>query len=92
MMPHKGYLFPEVGVGTEDDRFHRSPAEPQVPLFSVYTAFPGAEVAILENSMGLLNATGKLAGLFQFLIGRLPFLILFCGGPMGGWGKEHGPP
>jgi hypothetical protein len=91
-MSHQRELFPEVGVGAENNRFCRSPTEADVSFFSVHTALPWAEAAILENGVSLLDSTSKLAGLLQFFIGGLPGLVPSRGGELRGREQEKGSP
>jgi hypothetical protein len=77
-----------MGVGTEDDEFHRSSAEPSFAFFSVHTTAPGTELAILEDGIGLLDSLGKCPLFLQLLISRGPWFFLSWGGMRGNRSEE----
>jgi hypothetical protein len=72
--PCQGYLFTKMGVGGINLDSARSTAKPLFADQPIHTTLSGAEPAFPENRISLINSTGKLAILLQFLVCRGPFL------------------
>jgi hypothetical protein len=88
IMAYQRDLLTKMGVSAENDEFHRSPAETSFTFFSIHTTAPGTELAILEDSISLLDSLGKFPLLLQLLISRDPWFFLFWGS-MGGNRREE---
>jgi hypothetical protein len=78
-----------MGMGTENHRSGWSSTEPRFALYPIHPALSRAEVAILENAVGLLDSLSQFALFFQFFIGWKPLLTFFLRGMKGGWGKKQ---
>ena len=80
MLAHQRYLFAKMGMGAENHGFDWCPAKPLFALLPIHSTLAGAELAILEDRVGLLDSLSQLTLSLQFLIGRMPLLSLFlCG-------------
>jgi len=73
---HQGHLLPKMGMITENHRLERSPTESLDTLVPIHAALPWAELAILEEGIGLLNPLSQFTLHLQFLIGWNPICIL----------------
>jgi hypothetical protein len=76
MVTDQRYFLAEMWMSTEDYRSDRSPAETPLAFLTVYPTLAWAELAIFENSVGLLDSLGQLARCLQCFIGGMPAFLL----------------
>ena len=72
-----------MGLSAENHDSGRSPAEPPFSLLPIHSTLPWAELALLEDGVGLLDPLSQFTLTLQFLIGRMPLLSLFLLGVKG---------
>ena len=89
MSAYQGYLFAIMGMGAENHRSGWSLTDPCFALYPIHSALSRAEVAFLENAVGLLDSLSQLALFFKFFIGWMPLITFSFRGVKGGWGKEQ---
>jgi hypothetical protein len=83
----QGFLFAEMGVIAINHGSDRSLAEPPFALFPIHPALAGAEPAMLEDAVGLLDPLTEFSLFLQFLISWLPLVSPFLSG-LKGSGRE----
>jgi hypothetical protein len=88
MLAYQRYFFAKVGMSAEGNHLHGSPAEPFFPFFPIDSTTAGAEVAILEEGIGLIYPSSQLSLFLQFLIGWDPLFFFFGEGERGRMGEE----
>jgi len=80
---HQGYLFSIMGVGTKNYGSGRGTAESSFTFFPVCPTMPWAELAVLEDSIGLFDPLSQFPLFLQVFIGRLPGFSSFLSGVKG---------
>jgi len=80
---HQRYLFAKMGLSAENHGSVWASTEPYLPPLTIYPAAPRTELAILEESIGLLDPPSQFTLMFQSFISWVPSLYLLLSGIKG---------